>query len=484
MLKPAIVAELRAIVGDEGVIEKYEQLRTYESDGLTSFRVTPALVVLPTTTEEVQGVIRVCAREHIAFVPRGSGTGLSGGALPIEGGIVISLSRMNRILEVDYANQRVILQPGVINLWVTQRVAPHGYYYAPDPSSQQVCSIGGNIAENSGGAHCLKYGFTVNHVLGMKLVLPNGELVEIGGPTLDAPGYDLSGVLVGSEGTLGIATEITVRIVRKAEVVQTVMASFPHPDAAGETVSGIISAGIVPAAVEMMDKLAVEACEAAAHAGFPLDAGAILLIELDGPRAEVAQQFAQIEAICKKAGVIEYRLARTDDERARMWKGRKAAFAAMGRISPNYIVQDGVLPRTALPEVLREIEALSTQYGLRVANVFHAGDGNLHPLVLYDQRNEGAEHQAEKLASEILRICVDHGGSITGEHGVGIDKKEYMKFMFNEADMATHQLIRCAIDPQNLSNPNKVYPTPRLCGEVPGPYRQHPLEAAGVIERF
>ena len=484
MLKPDIVAELRTIVGDEGVIEKYEQLRTYESDGLTSFRVTPALVVLPATTEEVQSVIRICSREHIAFVPRGSGTGLSGGALPIEGGIVISLARMNRILDVDYANQRVVLQPGVINLWVTQKVAPQGYYYAPDPSSQQVCSIGGNIAENSGGAHCLKYGFTVNHVLGMKLVLPTGELVEIGGPTLDTPGYDLSGILVGSEGTLGIATEITVRIVRKAEAVQTVMAAFTHPDAAGETVSGIISAGIVPAAVEMMDKLAVEACEAAVHAGFPLDAGAILLIELDGPRTEVAQQFALIEAICQKAGATEYRLARTDDERAKMWKGRKAAFAAMGRISPNYIVQDGVLPRTALPVVLREIEALSTQYGLRVANVFHAGDGNLHPLVLYDQRNEGAEHYAEELAGKILRICVDHGGSITGEHGVGIDKKEYMKFMFTEADMATHQLIRCALDPQNISNPNKVYPTPRLCGEVPGPYRQHPLEATGVIERF
>lgn len=484
MLEPDIVAELRKILGDEGVVEKYEQLRTYESDGLTSFRVTPALVVLPSTTEEVQGVIRICHREHIAFVPRGSGTGLSGGALPIEGGVVISLARMNKILDVDFANQRVVLQPGVINLWVTQRVASHGYYYAPDPSSQLVCSIGGNVAENSGGAHCLKYGFTVNHVLGMKLVLPNGELVDIGGPTLDSPGYDLSGIFVGSEGTLGIATEITVRIVRKAEAVQTVMAAFANTDAAGETVSGIIAAGIVPAAVEMMDKLAVEACEAAVHAGFPLDAGAILLIELDGPRAEVAQQFAQVEAICKQAGATEYRLARNDDERAKMWKGRKAAFAAMGRISPNYIVQDGVLPRTALPVVLREIEALSAHYGLRVANVFHAGDGNLHPLVLYDQRNEGAEHHAEKLASEILRICVEHGGSITGEHGVGIDKKMYMKFMFTEADMATHQLIRCAIDPQNLSNPNKIYPTPRLCGEVPGPYRQHPLEAAGVIERF
>ncbi len=484
MLKPGIVAELRAIVGEEGVIEKHEQLRTYESDGLTSFRVKPALVVLPSSTEEVQAVVRVCHRERLPFVPRGSGTGLSGGALPVEGGIVIGLSRMNRILDIDLPNQRAVLQPGVINLGVTQRIAPYGYYYAPDPSSQQVCSIGGNVAENSGGAHCLKYGFTVNHVLGMKFVLPDGELVEVGGPTLDTPGYDLAGIIVGSEGTLGIATEVTVRIVRKAEAVQTVMAAFTHPDAAGAVVSGIIAAGIVPAAVEMMDKLAIEACEAAVHAGFPLDAGAILLIELDGPRTEVVQQLALVEAICTKVGVSEYRLARTDEERALMWKGRKAAFAAMGRISPNYIVQDGVLPRTALPEVLREIEDLSTQFGLRVANVFHAGDGNLHPLVLYNQQVEGAEHHAEELAGEILRICVEHGGSITGEHGVGIDKKAYMQFMFTDADMATHQLIRCAINPQNLCNPNKVYPTPRLCGEVPGHYHPHPLEAAGIIERF
>lgn len=484
MLKPEIVAELRAIVGNEEVLEKYEQLRTYESDGLTSFHVTPALVVLPSTTEQVQAVVRVCHREHIPFVPRGSGTGLSGGALPIEGGIVISLARMHQILHVDLANQRVVVQPGVINLWVTQRVAPDGYYYAPDPSSQQICSIGGNIAENSGGAHCLKYGFTVNHVLGMKMVLPDGTLVEVGGPTLDTPGYDLPGIMVGSEGTLGIATEIIVRIVRKAEAAQTVLVAFADTDAAGEAVSGIIADGIVPAAVEMMDKLAIEACEAAVHAGFPLDAGAVLLVELDGPRAEVRQQLAQVEAICQRVGATEYRLARTDEERTLMWKGRKAAFAAMGRISPNYIVQDGVLPRTALSQVLREIEELSTRYGLRVANVFHAGDGNLHPLVLYDQRIPGAEHHAEQLAGDILHICVAHGGSITGEHGVGIDKKVYMPAMFTEADMATHQLIRCAIDPQNLCNPNKVYPTPRLCGEVPGPYHPHPLEAAGLIERF
>lgn len=484
MLKPGIVAELRKIVGNDGVYDKYEQLRTYESDGLTSYRVTPALVVLPASTEQVQAVVRICHRERISFVPRGSGTGLSGGALPTEGGIVLSTARMNQILDVDLPNQRVVVQPGVMNLSVTQRVAPKGYYYAPDPSSQQVCSIGGNVAENSGGAHCLKYGFTVNHVLGMKFVLSNGDLVELGSPTLDAPGYDLPGIVVGSEGTLGIATEVTLRIVRKAEASQTVLVAFTNTDAAGEAVSGIISAGIVPAAVEMMDKLAIEACEAAVHAGFPMDAGAVLLAELDGPRTEVAKQMEQVEAICRKAKATEYRLARTDEERTLMWKGRKAAFAAMGRISPNYIVQDGVIPRTTLSEVLREIEQLSDRYGLRVANVFHAGDGNLHPLVLYDQRDEGAEHRAEELSGEIIRSCVEHGGSITGEHGVGVDKKDYMPVMFTEADMATHQLIRCALNPDNLCNPNKIYPTPRLCGEVPGPYRPHPLELAGVIERF
>jgi glycolate oxidase len=484
MLRPEIVAELREIVGIDGIIDKHEELRTYESDGLTSFRVVPTLVLLPTTTEQVQAIVRVCSRERIPFVPRGSGTGLSGGALPTPGGIVISVARMREILNVDLLNQRVVVQPGVINLWVTQRVAPGGYYYAPDPSSQQVCSIGGNVAENSGGAHCLKYGFTVNHVMGMKLVLPDGELVELGGPTFDTPGYDLTGIIVGSEGTLGIATEITLRIVRKAEAVQTALVAFEHTDGAGEAVSGIIAAGIVPAAVEMMDKLAISACEAATHAGFPLDAGAVLLVELDGPRTEVARQLAQVEEICRNAGATEYRLARSDEERLLMWKGRKAAFAAMGRISPNYIVQDGVIPRTALPELLREIQEMSERSGIRVANVFHAGDGNLHPLVLYDQRDEGAEHEAEKLAGAILRSCVTHGGSITGEHGVGVDKKEYMAFMFSEADMATHQLIRCAINPDNLCNPDKLYPTPRLCGEVPGHYHAHPLETAGLAERF
>ncbi len=479
-----LARELEAVVGPQGLIARPEQLRVYEADGLVAYRQTPALVTLPATTEEVQGVVRLCHRYGVPYVPRGSGTGLSGGAMPVAGSVVIGLSRMQRILDVDIPNQRVVVQPGVLNLWVTQRVAPHGYYYAPDPSSQQVCSIGGNVAENSGGAHCLKYGFTVNHVLGLRVVLPGGDVVDLGGPTLDSPGYDLTGIFVGSEGLLGVCTEITLRIVRKAEAVELLLAAFPTIDGAGEAVSGIIGAGIVPAAAEIMDALAIEAAEAAVHAGYPPDAGAILLVELDGHPTEVAAQYARVEALCRRAGATELRKARDAEERLLMWKGRKAAFAAAGRISPNYIVQDGVIPRTLLPQVLRDIAALGADYGLRVANVFHAGDGNLHPLVLYDDRNEGEEHRAEELAGEILKICVGYGGSITGEHGVGMEKRGYMPVMFSEADMETHQMIRCAFNPGNLCNPGKVYPTPRLCGEVPGKYRPHPLELAGVADRF
>src|SRR6266849_9976157 len=419
-MERAFLAELRRIAGDEGVLDDALELLTYECDALPHLRESPAAVVLPTSAAEVQAIVRLCAREGVPFVARGHGTGLSGGALPVAGGLVIALSRLNRVLHVDIPNQRMTVEPGVTNLEITRQVAPFGYYYAPDPSSQQVCSIGGNVAENSGGAHCLKYGFTVNHVLGIKFVMPDGEVMDVGGPTFDSPGYDLPGIIVGSEGTLGIATEVTLRILRKPEAVQTAMASFDTTDAAGEAVSGIIAAGIVPAAVEMMDKLAIEACEASVHAGYPLDVGAVLLVELDGPRTEVSQLLQRVEEICRRAGAIEYRLARTDEERALMWKGRKAAFAAMGRVSPNYIVQDGVIPRTALPQILREIEELSRRAGLRVANVFHAGDGNLHPLVLYDQRIAGQEHEAEELSGEIIRRCVAHGGSITGEHGVGM----------------------------------------------------------------
>ncbi len=478
-----ILHELRELVGDRGLIASPEELHTYECDGLTNFRVMPLAVLLPSDTQQVQAIVRVCHRERIPFVARGSGTGLSGGALPVENGVVISLARMNRILEVDLPNARVIVEPGVINLDVTGRVQPHQYFYAPDPSSQSVCSIGGNVAENSGGAHCLKYGFTTTHVLGLEVVLPDGSLVHLGGKCLDMPGYDLMGVFVGSEGTLGIATKVTLRIVKRPECIRTLLAAFPGTNEAGAAVSGIIAAGMLPAAIEMMDNLAIQAAEAAVHPNYP-DCGGLLLVELDGPVAEVEALMRDVDEICRKNGAWEVRLAQTDTERMLVWKGRKAAFAAMGRISPNYIVQDGVIPRTALPRVMSEIARLSAETGLRVANVFHAGDGNLHPLVLYDRRIAGQEQAAESLSYKILELCLAAGGSITGEHGVGEEKKRMMSKMFSEPDLDTMQRVRCAFDPLHLSNPTKVFPTPRLCGEKPGEYVAHPLETAGVAERY
>jgi glycolate dehydrogenase FAD-linked subunit len=397
--------------------------------------------------------------------------------------VVISLTRMHRILEVDLPNARVIAEPGVINLDITGRVQPQEYFYAPDPSSQSICSLGGNVAENSGGAHCLKYGFTTTHVLGLEVVLPDGSLVHLGGKALDAPGYDLAGVFVGSEGTLGIATKIILRIVKRPECVQTLLAAFPSTNEAGAAVSDIIAAGMLPAAMEMMDNLAIQAAEAAVHANYP-DCGALLLVELDGPTAEVAALMTQVDELCNKNAAWEIRVAQSEAERALVWKGRKAAFAAMGRISPNYIVQDGVIPRTALPKVMSEIDRLSREAGLRVANVFHAGDGNLHPLVLYDRRIPGHEEAAEALSNRLLELCIAAGGSITGEHGVGEDKKKMMSKMFSEPDLDTMQRVRCAFDPLQLSNPSKVFPRPRLCGEKPGEYVAHPLETAGIAERF
>src|SRR5712692_8090856 len=457
-MEERILAELRAVVGGRGLISSPEELHTYECDGLTNFRVMPRAVLLPNSTQQVQAVVRICHRERIPFVARGSGTGLSGGALPVENGIVISLARMNRILEVDFPNARVTVEPGVINLDVTGRVAPQEYFYAPDPSSQSICSIGGNVAENSGGAHCLKYGFTTTHVLGLEVVLPDGSLVHLGGKTLDTPGYDLAGVFVGSEGTLGVATKIILRIVKRPECIQTLLAAFNSTNEAGAAVSGIIAAGMLPAAIEMMDNLAIQAAEAAVHAGYP-NCGGLLLVELDGPAAEVELLMAQVKEICTECGAWEIRVAQSEEERAVIWKGRKAAFAAMGRISPNYIVQDGVIPRTALPQVLSEIERLSAEAGLPVANVFHAGDGNLHPLVLYDRRIPGQEQRAEELAFSILGLCVKDGASITGEHGVGEEKKKFMSVMFAEPDLDTMQRVRCAFDPLQLSNPTKIFPT-------------------------
>ncbi|MFL5828122.1 MAG: FAD-linked oxidase C-terminal domain-containing protein [Thermoleophilaceae bacterium] len=479
----SLIDKLRAACGDENIVTHSHQLRTYESDGLLRYRVTPRAVVLPGSAEEVQAVLRACHELQVPWVARGSGTGLSGGALPVEDGIVISVNRMNRVLDVDLPNQRVVVEPGVTNLDVSKAVGPT-HFYPPDPSSQIVCSIGGNVAENAGGAHCFKYGFTTNYVIGLELVLPDGELIQLGGKELDRPGYDLLGAFVGSEGTLGIATKITVRVVPKPEAVRTLVAFFGDTSHAGRAVSDVVAAGIVPGAIEMMDSLAIEAAEGATHAGYPPDAGAALVVELDGSEAECDHRFGEVKEICQRNEATGIRVAQNEVERELIWKARKAAFAAMGRVSTHYYVQDGVIPRTRLPEVLARIDELSRQYGMPVANVFHAGDGNLHPLVCYDGAKEGEAQRAEELSGEILAACVEAGGSITGEHGVGYDKKGYMPRMFDEADFDAFQRLRCSFDPAGLANPGKVMPTPRLCGEVPGPYRQHPLEAAGIAERF
>ena len=482
-LSAAFVDELRGAVGLEHVVTEPEQLRVYECDGLTGHRAIPEVVVLPGSTEEVQAVLRACHREHVPFVARGAGTGLSGGATPTAGGVVVSLARMDRILEIDLEGQRVVVEPGVANLDVTRAVSAEGFFYAPDPSSQQVCTIGGNVAENSGGAHCLKHGFTVHHVTGLTLVLPDGDVVELGGAALDPDGPDLLGLVVGSEGTLGIATRITLRIVRSPEVVRTLLAGFETTDAAGAAVSGVVAAGILPSALEMMDRLTIEAAERAVAPGYPEGAGAVLLVELDGVAAQVEEDAAEVERICLATGAFELRIASDEAARALLWKGRKSAFAAMGRVATDYYVQDGVVPRTRLPEVLRRIEELSASHGLRVGNVFHAGDGNLHPLVLYDA-DAGETELARELAEAILEACLEAGGSLTGEHGVGMDKACSMPLMFSERDLAVFARVREAFDPLGICNPGKVLPTPRLCGEVPGPYRAHALERTGVAERL
>jgi glycolate oxidase len=480
-----LAAEMIALLGSHAVITDRQRLRTYECDGLAQYRVVPGLVVLPESAEQIAGVVRACAAAGVPFVARGSGTGLSGGALPHAEGVLVVTSQMRDIVRVDPADQRAVVQPGVINLHVTAAAQPDGYYYAPDPSSQQICSVGGNVAENSGGAHCLKYGFTTHHVLGVEVVTPDGELVWLGGTTRDTPGYDLLGAFVGSEGTLGIATKIVVRLLREPESVRCLLAAFPGVDEAGTAVSRIIADGVTPAAIEMMDALAIEAAEAAVACGYPPGAGAVLIVELDGPTAEVEHTFAAVHQHCTDAGASEIRVAQDAAQRALFWKGRKSAFAAVGRISPDYIVQDGVIPRTALPQVLRRIAELSAGTGVRVANVFHAGDGNLHPLVLFDEAKPAEAQQAEEVSGAILDLCIEYGGSITGEHGVGTDKARYMPRMFSDADLDTMQRLRCAFDPAGVCNPGKVFPTPRLCGEVPGKRKgAHPLRAAGLAEQF
>ncbi len=475
-----LIHRLREICGPEHVLTQADELATYRSDGLAQYRETPRAAVLPGSAEQVRDVVRACFEAEVPWVARGSGTGLSGGALPVAEGILIVLARLRRILSVSLDDSRVVVEPGVTNLAISRAVAPT-HFYPPDPSSQIVCSIGGNIAENSGGAHCFKYGFTTNYVTGLEVVLTDGTVLEL---DRAAPGYDLLGAFVGSEGTLGVATRIALRVLPRPEAVRTMVAFFEDTEGAGQAVSAIVAAGIVPGAIEMMDRLSIKAAEQMAHAGYRLDAGAALLVELDGPESECEARMEHVLELLDSAGSIEIRTAQDDQERELMWKARKAAFAAMGRIAPAYFVQDGVIPRTRLSEVLREIETLAEEYGLQVANVFHAGDGNLHPLVCYDAARPGEPERAEELAGRIVKACVDAGGSITGEHGVGVDKKAYMPAMFSESDLDMFQRLRCAFDPHALANPGKVMPTPRLCGEVPGPYREHPLERAGVATRF
>jgi len=483
VIEADLVDHFRHICGPEHVLTDTHQLRTYESDGLRHYSAPPAIAVLPGSADEVRAVVRACHEAKVSWVARGAGTGLSGGAIPVEDGVLIVLTRLKAILEVDLDNQRVVVEPCVTNAAISAAVGP-SHFYPPDPSSQVVSTIGGNVAENSGGLHCFKYGFTTNYVTGLEVVLPDGDVVTLGGKVMDRPGYDLLGAFVGSEGTLGIATKITLRVVPELEAHETMVGYFDSIEQAGRAVTDIVGAGIVPAAIEIMDQLTIEATESWTHAGYPLDVGAALIVELDGTQAECDARVKDVMEIYERNGASSTRVAKDEQERGLIWKARKAAFAAMGYLSPYYYVQDSVIPRTRLGEVLKRIEELSEEFGFKVANVFHAGDGNLHPLVCFDARNPGELEKAEDLAGQILTVCVDAGGSITGEHGVGLDKKQYMTLMFSEDDLGAFQRLRCAFDPEQLANPGKVMPTPRLCGEVPGPYRKHPLEQAGVAERF
>lgn len=477
-----IIKQFEAILGKNGVVQRRDELLTYECDGLASYRQRPALVVLPKTTEQVAELVKICDQNQIPWIARGAGTGLSGGALPVENSVLIVTALMKQILEIDLENQRIVVQPGIINNWVTQAVSGAGFYYAPDPSSQIICSIGGNVAENSGGVHCLKYGVTTNHVLGLKLVIPDGSIVDVGGPVQEMPGYDLTGLFVGSEGTLGIATEITLRILKTAESICVLLADFTSIEAAGGAVADIISAGIIPAGMEMMDNLSINAVEDVVATGcYPRDAGCILLVELDGLEVEVATNKHRVAEICKNNGARNITTASDPETRMKLWKGRKAAFAAAGHMSPDYFVQDGVIPRTQLVGVLKEIEALSDKYGYRIANVFHAGDGNLHPLILYDNAVPGALEKVEELGGEILKLCVKVGGSISGEHGIGADKKCFMPDMFSETDLETMQWVRQVFNPKGLANPGKIFPTPRTCGEAAMAVPQKQFDS---VERF
>jgi glycolate oxidase len=461
-----IAAGLREIVPGEGVISEEDARRPYESDGLTAYRTLPLLVVLPSTTEQVARVLRYCRDHKIKVVPRGAGTSLSGGALPLADGIVLGMGKFNQVLEVDFANRCVVAQPGVTNLGVTLAVQHAGFYYAPDPSSQIACTIGGNVAENSGGVHCLKYGLTTNNVLGVELVTIDGEIIRLGGKHLDSEGYDLLGVMVGSEGLLGVVTEVTVRILPKPTTARALLIGFPSNESAGNCVAAIIAAGIIPGGMEMMDKPAIHAAEEFVHVGYPLDVEALLIVELDGPKVEVDHLIGRVEAIARQHRAMSLKVSESEPERLAFWAGRKAAFPAVGRISPDYYCVDGTIPRKRLPEVLTHMARLAEKHRLRVANVFHAGDGNLHPLILYDANKEGELERAEALGADILRLCVEVGGVLTGEHGVGVEKRDLMDTMFGQVDLDHQMRLKCAFDPDGLLNPGKVFPQLQRCAEL------------------
>ncbi|MBB5716362.1 FAD-linked oxidase C-terminal domain-containing protein [Sphingomonas aerophila] len=461
-----IVAALRAIVPGEGVIDDPDELVPYESDGLTAYRQPPLLAVLPGTTAEVSAILAWCHANQVRVVPRGSGTSLSGGALPLADAVLLGLGKFNKILDINYVDRIAVVQPGVTNLADTRAVEDAGFYYAPDPSSQIACSIGGNVAENSGGVHCLKYGLTTNNVLGCEFVMMDGEVVRIGGTQLDPAGLDLLGVVVGSEGLLGVVTEVTVRILPKPETARALLIGFSTVEGAGQCVADTIAAGIIPAGMEMMDRPAIHAAEAFVNVGYPLDVDALLIVELDGVGAECDHLLGEIERIALANGAVSVRMSVDEAERVAFWAGRKAAFPAVGRISPDYYCMDGTIPRRRLREVLERIRALSDLYGLGVANVFHAGDGNLHPLILYDANVPGELNRAEAFGSDILRLCVEVGGVLTGEHGVGVEKRDLMPEMFTDADLKQQQRLKCAFDPKSLLNPGKVFPQLHRCAEL------------------
>jgi glycolate oxidase len=461
-----IVAALRSIVPGEGVIAGEREMRPYETDGLTAYRQLPMVVVLPETTQQVAEVLRYCHDEGIKVVPRGAGTSLSGGALPLGDGVLLGMAKFNRIREIDFENRVAVVEPGVTNLAVTNAVADAGFYYAPDPSSQIACTIGGNVAENSGGVHCLKYGMTTNNLLGCEIVLITGEVLNIGGKHLDAAGYDLLGLITGSEGLLGVVTEVTVRILKKPETARALLVGFPSSEDAGECVSRIIGAGIIPGGMEIMDGPAIAAVEQFVHAGYPLDVEALLIVELDGPPAEVDHLIERVEKIARDCRATSCKASRSEEERLLFWAGRKAAFPAVGRISPDYYCMDGTIPRAQLPLVLKRMKEMSAKYGLRVANVFHAGDGNLHPLILYDANVPGELEKTEEFGAEILKLCVEVGGVLTGEHGVGVEKRDLMPTMFSEIDLNQQQRVKCAFDAKGLLNPGKVFPQLHRCAEL------------------